>query len=109
MKQYEIWWVELPLPVGRRPVLLLSRPAAYRFLHRVVACEITSTRRGIPQEVPLGTREGLTRSCVATFDNFYSVELGALLGCIGRVDESRAPEVKAALGAALGWPDLLRN
>ena len=27
MKQYEIWWAELPEPVGRRPVLLLTRDA----------------------------------------------------------------------------------
>ena len=25
MKQYEIWWADLPKPAGRRPVLLLNR------------------------------------------------------------------------------------
>src|SRR5262245_31854920 len=25
VKQYELWWAELPKPVGARPVLLLSR------------------------------------------------------------------------------------
>ena len=109
MKQYEIWMANLPLPVGRRPVLLLSRPAAYRFLHRVTACEITSTRRGIPQEVLLGEREGLTRPCVANMDNLYAVAVRALQACIGRVDDARGPELKAALGAALGWPELLRR
>ena len=29
MKRGEIWWADLPPPVGRRPVLLLSRDRAY--------------------------------------------------------------------------------
>lgn len=109
MKQYEIWMADLPLPAGRRPVLLLSRSGATRFLTRVTACEITSTHRGIPQEVRLGAAEGLTRTCVANLDNVYSVAVRLLTDCIGRVDEARAPEVKAALGAAFGWSELVRR
>ena len=30
VKQYELCWADLPVPAGRRPVLLLSRGAAYR-------------------------------------------------------------------------------
>ncbi len=29
MKQFEIWWADLPEPVGKRPVLLLSRNDAF--------------------------------------------------------------------------------
>jgi mRNA interferase MazF len=58
MKQYEVWWAALPAPIGRRPVMLLSRDAAYEFLNHVLAVEITTTVRGIPQEVRLGSREG---------------------------------------------------
>jgi len=29
MKRGEVWWANLPKPVGGRPVLLLSRNAAY--------------------------------------------------------------------------------
>ena len=29
MKRGEVWWANLPKPVGRRPVVLLSRNAAY--------------------------------------------------------------------------------
>ena len=54
MRQYEIWWANLPRPAGRRPVLLLSRDGAYAFLNKVVAAEITTTIRRIPIEVPLG-------------------------------------------------------
>lgn len=30
MKRGEVWWAQLPSPVGRRPVVLLSRDTAYR-------------------------------------------------------------------------------
>lgn len=29
MRRGEVWWADLPAPVGRRPVLLLSRDRAY--------------------------------------------------------------------------------
>ena len=53
MKQYEVWWAELPKSAGRRPVLLLSRNSAYEVLNKYIAAEITSTIRRIPIEVPL--------------------------------------------------------
>ena len=56
MTQYEIWWAHLPDPVGRRPVLLLSRSSAYQVLNKFIVAEITTRLRGIPQEVRLGPR-----------------------------------------------------
>ncbi len=106
MKQYEVWWAALPLPVGKRPVLLLSRDAAYDFLNNVLAVEITTRVRGIPQEVTLGSREGLPRRCVANFDNLHSVHRPDLQRPIGALSRSRIAEVKRALGYALGWPEL---
>ncbi len=70
MKQYEIWWAELPKPAGRRPVLLLSRDDAYAFLHKCLAAEITSTVRHIPIEVLLGSSEGMPKPCVVNCHNF---------------------------------------
>ena len=29
MRRGEVWWADLPVPVGRRPVVLLSRNEAY--------------------------------------------------------------------------------
>ena len=60
VKQYEIWWASLPLPAGRRPVLLLNRDSAYVYLNKFVVVEITSTVRNIAVEVPLGRAEGLS-------------------------------------------------
>ncbi|MHB8878143.1 MAG: type II toxin-antitoxin system PemK/MazF family toxin [Myxococcaceae bacterium] len=107
MRQYEVWWANLPRPVGRRPVMLLSRDAAYGFLNSVLAVEITTTLRGIPQELSLGAREGLPRRCVANFDSLHAVQRTALLSRIGSLGGSRVREAKRALGYALGWPELV--
>lgn len=105
MKQYEIWWAELPPPVGRRPVLLLTRSAAYAYLNKVIVAEVTTTIRGIPQEVLLGEAEGVQPS-VANFDNVHVIAKRQLSARVGMLPGSRVPAVKRALGYALDWSEL---
>ena len=107
MKQYEIWWADLPLPAGRRPVLLLSRDPSYRYLTKVLAVEVTSTVREIPVEVPLGKPEGMKRACVANCDNIRVVSVARLRERIGSLGRSRVPELKRATGYAFGWEELM--
>jgi mRNA interferase MazF len=106
MRQYEIWWATLPPPVGTRPVLLLSRNGAYEYLSRILAVEITSKIRSIPQEVVLGRREGMPRRSVANFDNLRALAVTSLAEQLGGVTSDRLPEVKRALGHSLGWLEL---
>ncbi len=106
MRQYEIWWASLPPPVGRRPVLLLSRDSAYAVLNKVIVAEVTSTVRDIPVEVRLGPREGLARRSVANLDNVHVVARADLASKIGTLPASREGEVKRAMGYALDWPEL---
>src|SRR5215467_5476770 len=106
MKQFEIWWADLPEPAGRRPVLLLTRNDAYSYLSKFIAVEITSTIRGIASEIPLGEEEGLPRVCVANCDSLRMVPRTSLSKCTGRLAEMRETEVKRAMGAALGWREL---
>ena len=106
MKQFEIWWADLRSPVGRRPVLILTRTPALRYLSRCIVVEVTTTRRGIPQEVELGPAEGLPKRCVANLDNVHVVPLAALEACAGMLAPSRQSEIKRALGHALAWPEL---
>lgn len=107
MTQYEIWWAELAAPAGRRPVLLLSREDAYGYLNKFVVAEITTTIRNIPVELHLGRREGMTNACVANCDNLRTVARHALAQRAGRLSRSRIPELKRAVGFALGWPELI--
>jgi mRNA interferase MazF len=96
----------MPAPVGRRPVLLLSRDGAYEYLSRFIIAEVTSTIRSIPVEVSLGRLEGLNRRSVANLDNMHVVPKKRLVSRIGSLRPARVVEVKRALGYALGWEEL---
>lgn len=106
MRQYEIRWANMPVPIGRHPIVLLSRTPAYDYLNKVIVAEITTTIRGIPQEVAVGKNEGLARPSVVNFDNIHVVAKTLLGERIGVIDPSREDEVKRALGYALDWPEL---
>ena len=107
MRQYEVRWANLPEPIGRRPVLLLSRTPAFQYLGKVIVAEVTSTIRHIPQEVSLGKREGLPRPSVANFDNLHVVAKSWLGSRLGSLSPAREVEAKRALGHALAWPELM--
>ena len=96
----------MPEPIGRRPVLLLSRNPAYEYLTRVIVVEITSTIRNIPVEVGLGSAEGLRHRSMANLDNIHVVAKQRLLSRIGALKPRRVDEVKRALGVSLDWPEL---
>jgi mRNA interferase MazF len=105
-RQFEIWWASLPDPVGRRPILLLGRTPSFTYLTRVLAVEVTTTIRGIPEEVSLGKREGLKKRGVANLDTLRTIPRASLTTRIGRLSAPRHIEVKRALGHALLWPEL---
>jgi mRNA interferase MazF len=107
LKQYEIWWAELPKPAGRRPFLLLSRDDAYEFLNKFVAAEITTTVRQIPIEVRPDSAEGLPKRCVVNCDNLRTIPKHLLTKRIGKLPSSRIADVKRAVGYALGWEELI--
>ncbi len=106
MRQYELRWATLPDPVGRRPVLLLSRTPSYEYLSKVIVAEVTSHVRGIPQEVSLGKREGVAQPSVANLDNVHVVAKERLGERIGALSPLRERDVKRALGYALDWAEL---
>lgn len=106
MRQYEIRWAQLPEPIGRRPVLLLSRTPAFEYLNKVIVAEITTTIRKIPQEVVLGKSEGLKQPSVANLDNLHVIPKACLGTTLGILEDDRVVEVKRALGYALGWAEL---
>jgi mRNA interferase MazF len=106
MKQFDIMWADLPAPIGRRPVVLLSRTPAYTYLNKVVIAEITSTVRSIPQEVRVGKQEGLSQVSVVNLDNVHVIPKTVLGARLGSISSGRHNEIKRALGYALDWPEL---
>lgn len=73
MQRGEIWWADLPEPIGRRPVLLLSRNRAIQVRQSVTVALVTRTVRQIPVEVSLGMDDGLPKPCVINLDNLHTI------------------------------------
>lgn len=96
-RQGEVWWAEAE--DKRRPVLIVTRSDAVSVLHRVVIAPVTRIVRGIPTEVALGSDEGLTAECAASFDNLQPISRRLLTDRIGRLEDGRRRELCRALGA----------
>lgn len=101
MRRGEVWWAELPAPVGRRPVVLLSRNAAYRVRELVTVAPVTTRVRGIPSEVPLGSDEGLPRACAANLDSITTIPKRSLASRISMLSPSKLAHVERALHFSL--------
>lgn len=102
MRRGEVWWADLPAPVGRRPVVLLSRNEAYAVRQLVVVAPVTARVRRIPTEVPLGPDEGLPRACVVNLDTLTTIPRQALAQLIGPLPPTKLAAMERALRFALG-------
>lgn len=98
----EIWLLDLPRPDKRRPVLVLSRPSLISLLHTVTVAAVTSTLRGAPTEVELGTAEGLKRASCVNLCNLFTVEKQRLRTFVGTISSERMRQVCRALLVASG-------
>lgn len=101
MQRGEIWWTEMPPPVGRRPVVLLSRDSAYRVRTSVTVGIITSTIRGIPVEVPLDIEDGLPQKCVINLDEIVTIPKNILTERITMLTHGKMAAVAEAIRFAL--------
>ncbi len=101
MRRGEIWWAELPRPIGRRPVVLLSRNEAYAVRNAVTIAEVTTTIRGIPVEVTLGPEDGLPKTCVANLDTIATIRKDLLTKRITLLRNERLQQIDAAIKFSL--------
>lgn len=104
MRRGEVRWADLPAPSGRRPVLLLSRDAAYAVRSLVTVAPVTTRVRGIPSEVPLGSEDGLPRTCVANLDSITTVPKDSLASRLTALHATKVATVNAAIKYALALP-----
>ena len=102
MKRGEIWWAQLAAPAGRRPVILLSRNAAYTVRTSVTVAPLTTTIRNIPVEVRLGAEQGVPRECVANLDEVQTIPKDQLLRLVTELSPQVLARVDQALRFALG-------
>lgn len=101
MKRGEVWWADLPKPVGRRPVVLLSRDEAYGVRNAVTVAEVTINIRNIPVEVQLGKEDGLPKRCVVNLDTIITIRKVLLLTRICSLNQERISAINDAIRFAL--------
>jgi mRNA interferase MazF len=101
MQRGEVRWAELPSPVGKRPVLLLTRDAAYIVRTAVTVALITRTIRKIPVEVPLGIEEGMPSPCVVNLDNILTIPKARITERITKLSPDKMADVAKAVVFAL--------
>lgn len=101
MQRGEVWWADLPPPAGRRPVLLLSRDAAYRVRTSITVAVITRTIRSIPVEVVIGREDGLPEKCVVNLDEIITIPMRMLSGHVATLSGRKMEAVASAISFAL--------
>lgn len=102
MKRGQVWWARLDPPAGRRPVVLVSRDAAYAIKASITVAEVSTVVRSIPTEVVLGKRDGLSRPCVINTDNLVTIPKSLLESQIATLSAAKLDQLDAALRFALG-------
>lgn len=101
MKRGEVWWAELPSPLGKRPVVLLSRDEAYAVRNAVTVAEVTTTIRNIPVEVALGKEDGLQKACVVNLDTIITIRKDRLKERIVNLSAEKMIAIEKAVKFAL--------
>lgn len=101
MRRGEVWWAELPQPVGTRPVLVLTRDAVVNSIESIVVALVTRTIRNLPSEVILSKQEGLPVRSVASMDNLMTVPRTRLSRLMGSCAATKIAEIDAAVRFAL--------
>lgn len=102
VRRGDIWRYRFKAPDKLRPVVVLTRPEVIGLLHTVMVAPITSTVRGAPSEVPVGTGEGLKHESAVNLDHVQTVERSRLVGYVGSLGPAKMGAVCRALAIAVG-------
>ena len=86
----------------QRPVVVLTRDSAIRYLSTVTVAPITSTVRGVPSEVVLDQEDGMKGRCAVNLHNAVTVSQQRLGKRVARLGPRRMSEVCSALRFCLG-------
>src|SRR3989338_4177033 len=97
MHKGEIWWSNAPKPIGRRPVLILTRDEAVRVRDHITVAMITTKIRNISTEVLLNKEDGLPKECVVNLDVINTVPKESLVEFITTLSEQKMQAAETAL------------
>jgi mRNA interferase MazF len=107
MKRGDVRWYEFQPPDKRRPVVILTRDQAIRFLNEVTIAPITSTIRGIPTEVVLTVEDGMPTDCAINCDHLQTVPKQKIGGFIAALSTAKLNRLGPAICFALGLDEYL--
>jgi len=112
ISQGEVWWAELPDPVGsgpgfRRPVLIVQGEALNRSrLATVVCVPLTSNLRWAtaPGNVLLPAQStGLPKDSVANVSQIVALDRSVLTELVGRISRQQLEAVLTGITSILRW------
>src|SRR5437867_3528609 len=101
MRRGEVWWADQPPPVGRRPVLILSRDSMPAARREITVAYLTAAYRHTAVEVPLDTNDGVPRPCVVNLDSINTIPKASLRRHICTLSAARIAAVKTAIIEAI--------
>jgi mRNA interferase MazF len=90
------------VPDKRRPVVVLTRDSAIRYLSTVTVAPVTSTIRGVPSEVLLDEEDGMKGRCAVNLHNAVTVSQQRLGRRLAQLGARRMREICSALRFSLG-------
>lgn len=104
LAQGQIWLADLPPPIHRRPVLVLTRTHALPHLTKVCIATISRNIRGTDTEVVLSPSDGVAQRCAVSLDNILTLPQDTLVRYITELSAGRMNEVFEAIHRAFDLP-----
>ena len=89
-------------PDKRRPVVILTRPEAIRYLSNVTVAPVTTTIRGVASEVVLTEADGMKTPCAVNLHNVLTISQVKVGRRVAHLSESRMSQICEALAFSLG-------
>ncbi len=89
-------------PDKARPVVVLTRDSALRYLSTATVAPITSTLRGVPSEVRLDEQDGMKARCAVNLHNAVTVSQQRLGKRVAHLTPLRMKEICGALRFSIG-------
>jgi mRNA interferase MazF len=105
MKRGDVRWYRFPRPDKDRPIVILTRDSAEKYLGEVTIAPITTTIRDIPSEVVLGKDDGMPRECAINCDHLQTVARSRIGSLIVSLPSEIMQRVSAAISFALAMDD----
>lgn len=102
--QGQIWWANLPDPLGWRPVLILTRDDALPKRHYATVAPLTRTIRGLDSEVILEPGDGVPTRSAVTLDNIATIDQDPLVQYLATLPADRMNEVSEAVHYVFDMP-----